>query len=205
MCCYAANVGSWSKTLYSLYYFRGAIWSLNRDVLYISIFLYKGIQLNLRYVIVWGCVSALINGHLHFLNDCINAETYIKILEQHLMPLIHHLLQAMHFTTRQCKMSWLRKKKWPASSIDLSSVENMWKILKWTITTQNICTKMFDMTWMTWHSGECFLLDQFAVLKKKCLNECWDFLCLLGSIKCPLIFFKIKELCPVLYCILVLF
>ena len=35
-------------------------------------------------VMVWGCVSALGKGNLHFCDGTINAEKYIEILEQHM-------------------------------------------------------------------------------------------------------------------------
>ena len=36
-------------------------------------------------VMVWGCVSALGKGNLHFCYGTINAEKYIEILEQHML------------------------------------------------------------------------------------------------------------------------
>src|SRR4029434_5150669 len=36
-------------------------------------------------VMVWGCVSALGKGNLHFCDGTINAEKYIDILEQHML------------------------------------------------------------------------------------------------------------------------
>jgi len=35
---------------------------------------------------VWGCISAYGMGSLHVLEGTINAERYIKVLEQHILP-----------------------------------------------------------------------------------------------------------------------
>ncbi len=37
-------------------------------------------------LIVWGCVSANGMGSLHVLEGTMNAERYIKVLEQHMLP-----------------------------------------------------------------------------------------------------------------------
>src|SRR4029434_8851544 len=44
-------------------------------------------------VMVWGCVSALGKGNVHFCDATINAEKYIEILEQHMLPLRIHPFQ----------------------------------------------------------------------------------------------------------------
>ena len=44
-------------------------------------------------VMVWGCVSALGKGNLHFGDGTINAEKYIQILEQHMLPSRRHPFQ----------------------------------------------------------------------------------------------------------------
>ncbi len=35
---------------------------------------------------LWGCISAYGMGSLHFLEGTMNAERYIKVLEQHMLP-----------------------------------------------------------------------------------------------------------------------
>ncbi len=45
------------------------------------------VQFKSQYLlIVWGCVSAYCMGSLHFLEGTMNAERYIKVLEQHMLP-----------------------------------------------------------------------------------------------------------------------
>ncbi len=44
-------------------------------------------------VMVWGCVSALGKGNLHFCDGTINVEKYIEILEHNMLPSRRHLFQ----------------------------------------------------------------------------------------------------------------
>ena len=51
---------------------------------------------------VWGCVSALGKGNLHFCDGTINAEKYIEILEQLMLPSRRPFpATPMHISTRQ--------------------------------------------------------------------------------------------------------
>ncbi len=42
---------------------------------------------------VWWCISALSMGSLHVLEGTVNAEMYIKVLEQHMLPSRWRLFQ----------------------------------------------------------------------------------------------------------------
>ncbi len=86
-------------------------------------------------VMVWGCVSALGKGNLHFCDGTINAEKYIEILEHNMLPSRRHLFQGRPCIFQQdnakphsahITKSWLRRKRvrvldWPACSPDLFS------------------------------------------------------------------------------------
>lgn len=119
------------------------------------------------FVMVWCCVSAVGKGNLHFCDGTINAEKYIEILEQHMLPSRRHLSQGCLciFQPANAKAhsahitkAWLRKKSvrvldWPACSPDLSPIENVWGILK---------CKM------------CQRRHRTAAHLKTCLQEEWD-------------------------------
>ncbi len=53
------------------------------------------------YLMVWGCISAYGMGSLHVLEGTMNAEKYIKVLEQHMLPSRRRLFQGRHCTFQQ--------------------------------------------------------------------------------------------------------
>ncbi len=59
-------------------------------------------------VMVWGCVSALGKGNLHFCDGTINAEKYIEILEHNMLPSRRPYFPgtSMHISTRQYKTTF---------------------------------------------------------------------------------------------------
>ncbi len=83
-------------------------------------------------VMVWGCVSALGKGNLHFCDGTINAEKYIEILEHNMLPSRRHLFQgrpcifqqdnakphSAHITKSCLRRKRVRVLDWPACSPD---------------------------------------------------------------------------------------
>ncbi len=93
---------------------------------------------------VWGWISAYGMGSLHVLEGTMNAERYIKVLEQHMLPSRWRLFQGRPCVFQQdnakphteaITTAWLRSRRvrvlnWPACRPELSPIENIWCIIK---------------------------------------------------------------------------
>ncbi len=94
----------------------------------------------LAYLMVWGCKNAYGMGSLHVLEGTMNAERYIKILEQHILPSRRCVFQQDNAKPHNAApaTAWLPSRRvrvlnWPACSSYLSPIENIWRIIKWNI------------------------------------------------------------------------
>ncbi len=74
---------------------------------------------------------------LHVLEGTMNAERYIKGLEQHMLASRRRAFQQdkTKLHTAAITTAWLRSRRvrvlnWPACSPDLSPIENIWRIIK---------------------------------------------------------------------------
>ncbi len=88
-------------------------------------------------LMVWGCINAYGMGSLHVLEGTMNAERYIKDLEQHMLPSRWRLFQQDNAKphTTAITIAWLHSRRvqvlnWPAYSPDLSPIENIWHTIK---------------------------------------------------------------------------
>ncbi len=86
---------------------------------------------------VWGCISVYGMGSLHVLEGTMNAERYIKVLEQHMLPSRWCVFQQDNVKphTAAITTAWLCSRRvrvlnWLAYSPDLSPIENIWCIIK---------------------------------------------------------------------------
>lgn len=139
-------------------------------------------------IMVWGCISAKGVGQLHFIDGMVNAEKYINILEESLLPSIPKLADCGEYTfqqdgasshTAKRTKSWLQCKEigvldWPSNSPDLSPIENIWGIMKRNLknepqrTLSDLKTKLQEM-WDSISTEQCQNLLKSMPKRCKCV------------------------------------
>ncbi len=88
-------------------------------------------------LMAWGCISEYVMGSLYVLEGTMNAERYIKFLEQHMLPSRRRVFQQDNAKphTAAITTAWLHSRRvwvlnWPACSPDLSPINKIWRIIK---------------------------------------------------------------------------
>lgn len=143
-------------------------------------------------VMIWGCFSARGIGRIEICQGTVNAEKYIKILENKLLP----TMRDQHFDglnnnfcvfqednapchTAKIVQQWLRKKKvnrmwWPANSPDMNPIENLWGIMMKKLGSMSYSTKqqlIEKIIWIWHHDISVNICQSLAASMPKRIQE----------------------------------
>ena len=130
---------------------------------------------------VWGCVTASGLGHICHIQGNMDVKLYVEILDDNILETLRDLeiikkdiyfQQNNNLKHTSClAQDWFTKKKvnkldWPASSLDMNIIENLWEYLDHRVHTQDpLLRKKQEM-----HQEKGYLLARVSE-KKLLLNS----------------------------------